>query len=613
MLGTSKTLRPIISCFYPYFTPIRQCTTTKTTTTTNIFIDSLIQQARLQNTQQSVHRKLTVTDNGLDQDDDPCVATKLIVKYSKLGSIDNARQVFDKMRNRTTWVWNVLFRAMAVAGDGEEVFNLYRMMNVDGVMPDNFTYTFVLKACLSGETTLLVKVNEIHGRILRHGYGTHVHVMTTLVDVYGKFGCVWDARFVFDEMPMRVVVSWSAMIACYARNGCSFEALGCFSDMMLENNGLLPNSVTMVSVVQACTELAALEQGKVLHGYVLRKGLDSILPVVNALVTMYAKCGELELGHCVFNQMVRRDVVSWNSMISSYGVHGFGRKAVEVFKEMLFTGIQPSYISFVSVLGACSHEGLVEEGKSLFESMVKEHGMYPTIEHYACLVDILGRANRLDEAAKVIEEMPIEPGPTVWGSLLGSCRIHCNVEFAERACKRLFELEPENAGNYELMAEIYAKAEMFNEAKKIKELQDALGIQILPGCSRLEVSRKLYSFTSTNKLDPENEQIHALLLKLSNDTRAIGYVPQEKELLCDIGEEEKERIGHHSEKLALAFGLINCKQGAPIKITKNLRLCEDCHSFTKFVSQIAHREIVVRDINRIHHFRDGVCSCGDYW
>ncbi|KAL1829077.1 hypothetical protein ACET3Z_007489 [Daucus carota] len=560
----------------------------------------------------TVHRRLI--HDGFDQD--PFLATKLIDMYSQLDSVERARKVFDRIRRRTVFVWNAIFRALSLKGNGEEVLNLYRKMNAIGARSDRFTYTYVLKACVAGEGLSwgLSKGREIHAQILRHGYESHVHVMTTLMDMYARFGCVDDACFVFNEMPERSVVSWSAMIACYVKNGMSLEALELFREMMGESDDLLPNSVTMVSVIQACSALAALEQGKLIHAYVLRKGLDSVLPVTSALVTMYARCGELELGRRVFDQMDRKDVVAWNSMISSYGSHGFGRKAIDLFNEMVRSGIKPSLISFVSVLGACSHEGLVEEGKRLFDSIRKEHGMYPSVEHYACLVDILGRANLLEEAAKVISDMRIEPGPTVWGSLLGSCRIHCNVEFAEMACKRLFQLEPENAGNYVLMAEIYADAGMWDEVKRVKNLLEMQGIQKLSGCSWIEVKRKIYSFSSADELNPQNEQIHALLLKLSTEMKEMGYVPQTKVVLYHLDEEEKERIVlGHSEKLALAYGLINNSRGKTIRITKNLRLCEDCHSFTKFISRFVSREILVRDVNRIHHFRDGICSCQDYW
>ncbi|XP_050236377.1 pentatricopeptide repeat-containing protein CRR2, chloroplastic [Mercurialis annua] len=561
---------------------------------------------------QLVHQHLT--ENGYDQD--PFLATKLINMYSSFDSIDDARKVFDEMRSRTIYVYNALFRALTLVGNGEEVLGLYRRMNSIGMGSDRFTYTYVLKACVAsnGLVSLLTKGKEIHAQILRRGYEAHVHVMTTLVDMYARLGCVSYGSFVFNQMPVKNVVSWSAMIACYSKNGRPFEALELFREMMLETKDLCPNSVTMVSVFQACAALAALEQGKLLHGYILRRGLDSILPVISALVTMYARCGKLELAQCVFDQMDNRDVVSWNSLISSYGVHGFGREAIHIFEQMIRDGVRPSPVSFISVLGACSHAGLVEEGKRLFESMNKHYGIHPSVEHYACMVDILGRANRLEEAAKIIQDMRIEPGPKVWGSLLGSCRIHNNVELAEWAGTKLFELEPTNAGNYVLLADIYAEAGIWDGVKRVKKLLDARGLRKVSGCSWIEVKRKIYSFMSADELNPRIEQLHALVVKMSKEMKEKGYVPQTKGVLYDLDEEEKEQIVlGHSEKLAVAFGLINSNSRDTIRITKNLRLCEDCHLFTKFISKLTNREILVKDVNRFHHFRDGVCSCGDYW
>ncbi|XVF46595.1 hypothetical protein PTKIN_Ptkin03bG0039800 [Pterospermum kingtungense] len=561
---------------------------------------------------QSLHSH--ISENGYDQD--PFLVTKLISMYAALDSLDDARKLFGKTRKRTIFVWNELFRALTLAGFGEEVLGLYRKMNRTGIPSDKFTYTYVLKACVVSEclASLLKKGKEIHAHILRHGWESHVHIMTTLADMYARFGYVSHASSVFREMPVKNVVSWSAMIACYAKNEKPFKALELFREMMVETHDLLPNSVTMVSVLQACASLAALEQGKLIHAYVLRRGLDSVLPVISALITMYSRCGKLELGQLIFDRMEKRDVVSWNSLISSYGIHGFGKKAVQIYQEMIRHGVSPSPVTFISLLGACSHAGLIEEGKKLFASMRKEHGIYPSVEHYACMVDLLGRANRLEEAAKIIDEMRIEPGAKVWGSLLGSCRIHCNVGLAERASSKLFQLEPLNAGNYVLLADVYAEAKMWDEVKRVRKLLETHSLHKVPGRSWIEVKRKMYLFFSVEETNPQIEQIQSLLIKLSAEMKEKGYVPQTKIVLYDLDEGEKERILlGHSEKLAVAFGLINNSKGETIRITKNLRLCEDCHSFTKFISKFANKEILVRDVNRFHHFQNGVCSCGDYW
>ncbi|XXG75313.1 hypothetical protein AAC387_Pa07g3845 [Persea americana] len=562
----------------------------------------------------AVHKHLI--DDGFDQD--PFLATKLINMYSQLDCLDEARRVFQKTQEKTIFLWNALVRALTLAGEGAEAIALYQEMIRIGVACDRFTYPHVLKACVVSSPSSSISVfhvgKAIHTHILRRGFETQVHVATTLVDFYSKFGLVSYARRVFDGMPEKNVVSWSAMIGCYAKNSRPCEALELFHEMMEEVGDDYPNSVTMVGLLQACAALSALGQGKVLHAYILRKGLDAIVSVVNALVTMYVKCGSLEAARQIFDQMCRKDVVSWNSMISGYGIHGFGREAIRLFEEMMGAGVEPNVITFVSVLEACSHVGLVEEGKGLFECMVRKYRIFPSVEHYACMVDLLGRAGQLDEAAKIIEMMRIEPDPIVWSSLLGACRIHGNVELAERASIRLFELEPLNAGNYVLLADIYSEARMWDDVDRVKKLLEARGLRKVPGCSWIEVKKKIYSFVSVDELNPQIEQLHALLLQLSTEMKDRGYVPDTKVVLYELDENEKERIVlGHSEKLAVAFGLINSKNGETIRITKNLRLCEDCHTVTKFISKFTNREILVRDVNRFHHFKDGVCSCADYW
>ncbi|KAJ0984041.1 hypothetical protein J5N97_002397 [Dioscorea zingiberensis] len=561
-----------------------------------------------------VHRHLV--DDGFDQD--PFLSTKLVDMYSHFSSLDDARKVFEKTSEKTIFLWNALLRALAVGDEGEEALVLFRDMVRTGIELDSFSYSFSLKACValrSCEFLASERVREIHGHVLRRGFDSRVHVATTLVDCYAKLGWVSYARRLFDGMLARNVVSWSAMIACYAKNDNPLDALRLFQEMMVSDPDIVPNSVTMVSVLQACAGLAALGQGKVVHGYVLRRGLDSILSVINALITMYAKCGTLVSAQRVFDGMNRRrDVVSWNSMISAHGIHGFGLEAIRLFQEMIHEGVAPTIVTFVSILGACSHVKLVQQGKTLFESMTQEHGIIPRAEHYACMVDLLGRAGQLDEAVKIIEDMRIEPGPTVWGSLLGACRIHGHVELAERACIRLFELEPMNAGNYVLLADIYAGAKMWEQVSRVKKLLETRGLQKVPGCSWIEVNKKVYSFVSVDETNIHIEQLHALLVQIVGEMKGKGYVPKTDVVLYDLDQDEKEQILlGHSEKLAVAFGLINCRQGEVIRITKNLRLCEDCHSVTKFISKFARREILVRDVNRFHHFRDGICSCSDYW
>ncbi|CAD6229133.1 unnamed protein product [Miscanthus lutarioriparius] len=547
---------------------------------------------------------------------DPFLSTRLIDAYAALSALPAARQVFDEAPVKNIFVWNAMLKALALADHGEEALACLADMGRLGVPVDSYSYAHGLKACIAASAShgpASARVREMHAHAIRRGYGLHTHVATTLIDCYAKLGMVGYAERVFTSMPDRNLVSWSAMIGCYAKNERPGDAIQIFQEMMASDADLVPNSITIVSVLHACAGVNALGQGKVLHAYILRRGFDSLVSVLNALMAMYMKCGCLEIGRYIFNWIGRRrNVVSWNSLISGYGMHGFGRESIQVFEEMIQEGISPSIITFISVLGACSHAGLVEQGKKLFESMV-DYNVTPRAEHYACMVDLLGRAGRLDEAVELIQSMRIQPSPQVWGSLLGACRIHGHVEYAEMACSHLFDLEPQNAGNYVLLADIYARAKLQNQVDVLKELLEEHALEKVPGCSWIEVKKKLYSFASVDK-NPQVEELQALIGEFVTQMKNEGYVPDTGSVLYDIEEEEKERILlGHSEKLAVAFGLINTGSGEVIRITKNLRLCEDCHSVTKFISKFTDREIVVRDVNRFHHFRNGVCSCRDYW
>nr|CAB3452878.1 unnamed protein product [Digitaria exilis] len=516
---------------------------------------------------------------------DPFLSTRLIDAYATLSALPAARQVFDEAPVKNIFVWNALLKALALADHGEEALARLSDMGRLGVPLDSYSYAHGLKACIAASAShapASARVREMHAHAIRRGYGLHTHVATTLIDCYAKLGTVTYAERVFAWMPERNVVSWTAMIGCYAKNECPGDAIELFQEMMASDADLVPNSITIVSVLHACAGVNAIGQGKVLHAYILRRGFDSLVSVLNALMAMYMKCGCLEIGRSIFNWIGRRrNVVSWNALISGYGIHGFGRESLQVFEEMTKEGISPNIITFVSVLGACSHAGLVEEGKHIFESMV-EYNVTPRAEHYACMVDLLGRAGCLDEAMELIQSMRIEPTPQVWGSLLGACRIHGHVEYAEMACSHLFDLEPRNAGNYLLLADIYARAKLQNQVDVLKELLEEHALEKVPGCSWIEVKKKLYSFVSVDKKNPQVEEVkkklysfvsmdnknpqveelQALIGEFVTQMKSDGYVPDTGSVLYDIEEEEKERILlGHSEKLAVAFGLINTSRG----------------------------------------------------
>jgi pentatricopeptide repeat protein len=430
--------------------------------------------------------------------------------------------------------------------------------------------------------------------------------------MYAKCGNVNIAHKLFERMPKQDVVSWTAIIAAYSQNGHPHEALAFFNEMQVQ--GIKPNSITIVSVLPACAHLLALEQGKQIHGYAIRSGFESDVVVGTGLVNMYAKCGNVNIAHKLFERMPEQDVVSWNAMILAYGIHGHGEDALALFSQMQQTGTKPDHITFTAILTACSHAGLVDQGWQYFECMKSDYGLAPKLEHYACLVDLLGRAGHLDEAHDIIKKMPLEPNANVWGALLGACRIHCNIELGEQAAKHLFELEPNNAGYYVLLSNIYAEARRWEDVVKLRTMMKERGVKKQPGCSVVAVHREVHTFLVGDRTHPQSEKIYAMLETLYGQMKKAGYVPNTNLVLQDVEEEAKENIlCSHSEKLAISFGIINTSPGTPIRIMKNLRVCSDCHNATKFISKIVGREIIVRDANRFHHFKDGLCSCGDYW
>jgi pentatricopeptide repeat protein len=405
---------------------------------------------------------------------------------------------------------------------------------------------------------------------------------------------------------------WSAMITGYALSGNSREALKLFYQMQLTN--MKPDLATVKSLVPACAHLAALQPGTWMHGYLIKSGFESDVSVGTALVDMYGKYGSIDMARKLFDIMHERDVVSWSAIIAGYGMQGYGENALELFSQMQKTGLSPDHVTFVCVLSACSHAGLLDEGWQIFDSMVRDYDIMPSVEHYACMVDLLGRVGRLDDAEDFIKKMPLKPDAGVWGALPGACRIHCNVELGGRVAEQLFYLEPDNAGHYVLLSNMYAAAGSWDDVAKVRTMMKDKGLKMTPGCTLVEINNRVHQFIADDRSHPHSDEIYATLKSLAGQMKDAGYVPNTGLVLHDVAEEVKERmLWSHSEKLAIAFALINTSPGSPIRITKNLRACVDCHSATKFISKIVKREIIVRDAIRFHHFRDGSCSCVDYW
>lgn len=537
------------------------------------------------------------------------LATKLVNFYSVCDSLRNAHLLFDRIPKSNLFLWNVLIRGYAWNGPYEAAISLYHQMLEYGLAPDNFTFPFVLKACSA--LSAIEEGRNIHEHAIRTGWETDVFVGAALIDMYAKCGCVRSAREVFDKIEERDAVLWNSMLAAYSQNGHPDESLALCSEMALA--GLRPTEATLVTVISASADIAALPQGKELHGFSWKHGFESNDKVKTALVDMYAKCGSVKVARNLFERLKEKRVVSWNAIITGYAMHGHANEALDLFEEMKEKSL-PDHITFVGVLAACSHGGLLDEGWIFFESMVRDYRIVPTIQHYTCMVDLLGHCGRLDEAYNLIMQMRAMPDSGVWGALLNSCKIHGNVELGEVALEKLIELDPDDSGNYVILSNIYAQAGKWEGVARLRKLMIDRGIKKGTAYSWIEVKNKVYAFLSGDTSHPDSDAIYTELKRLEGRMKEAGYVPDTGSVFHDVEDDEKTNmVCSHSERLAIAFGLISTPPGTRLLITKNLRVCEDCHVAIKFISKITEREITVRDVNRYHHFEDGICSCGDYW
>ena len=536
------------------------------------------------------------------------VGNALVHMYAKSGSIEDAAVVFDRMKERNIFTWTVMIGAYAGSGRGVEAYDLYLKMK-EGFQPDAVTYVSLLNDCAS--TGALEWVKDVHKHILEGGYESDVRVGSALVHMYARSGSIEDARMVFDRMKERDVITWNVMIGAYAGSGRGVEAYDLY--LKMKEEGFQPEAATYVSLLNDCASTGALEWVKDVHRHILEGGYESDVRVGSALVHMYAKSGSIEDAQFVFERMEECDVMTWNIMIGGLGQHGRGQDALELFRKMKADGLVPDAYSFVALLSACSHAGLVDEGRETFCAM-KDYGVELTVVHYTCMVDLFGRAGLLEETKRFISSMPVEADAGTWGALLGACRTYGNVELGELAAKEVMKLEPADASPYVLLSNIYAAAGQWDQVSFIRHMMQERGIRKEPGVSWIEISNKVHRFVVGDRSHPEAEKIYDVLNNLSKELKAEGYIPDTRLVLRNIDEEQKvHALCAHSEKLAIAYGLMHTPRGMPIRVYKNLRVCSDCHTATGFISKVTGREIVTRDANRFHHFRDGVCSCGDYW
>ncbi|KAJ0968861.1 hypothetical protein J5N97_021738 [Dioscorea zingiberensis] len=563
---------------------------------------------------------------------DVFVGSALVDMYAKFGHLEAAKKVFDSLSDCNAATWTALIGGYALSGYEEEAFRLFNQMRTMHVPLDQFSLATALAVCCSNRDMYVGM--QMHSISIKFGFGSSTPVSNALLSMYAKCGSVTCAESVFQLMAIKDIISWTSMVTAYSQVGNVRKARDFFDSMVTRNlvtwNAMLaayiqhdhfeeglklyilmlrqgtvkPDWVTFATLLSACADSAVWRLGNQVIAHALKIGLSSDISVANGIITMYSKCGRISEARDVFDAILDKDLVSWNAMITAYAQNGLGKEAVSIFESMLGIGIRPDFISYVAVLSGCSHAGLVAEGKCYFDSMTRIHKISPGLEHFACMVDLLGRAGLLEQAKEIIDNMPIKPSAEVWGALLGACKIHGNTTLAEISVKHLLELDLKDSGSYVLLAKLYSDSGKLDDTAEVRKFMKERRIRKNPGCSWIEVKDRIHVFTADDVKHPQINDIQKMLDGLIKKIKGMGYERNDT-----LGTQK----GHHSEMLTVAFGLMILPEWMPVYVMKNLRICSNCHIAIKLISQVTARELVVRDANRFHHFKQGCCSCGDYW
>ncbi|XP_057974220.1 pentatricopeptide repeat-containing protein At5g15340, mitochondrial [Malania oleifera] len=599
---------------------------------------------------EKLHARIVTT--GLASSPNSFLHNALLHLYAACGCTWHARKLFDEIppSHRDAVDWTTLMSCFARNGLLIDAIQLFTEMRKFGLKPDEVTMVCLFSACaLVGD---VVAGAQMHAFMAKMGLGFGVTICNAAMDMYVKCGLMDDARRLFEEMeessvvswtvmlvgvirwegvgsgrlwfdamPERNEVAWTIMLVGYVEGGFSQEGFSLLGEMIF-GLGYGLNHVTLCSILSGCSQSGNLNMGKWVHLYALKAMEEEMsIMVGTALVDMYAKCGKINTALELFKKMPRRNVVAWNAMISGLAMHGQGQDVLNIFPQMV-KEVKPDDLTFTSVLSACSHSGLVDQGCHYFHDLESMYGITPKVEHYACMVDLLGRAGRLEEAEILVKKMPILPNEFVLGSLLGACSVHGKLWLGERLLQELLEMDPHNTEYHILLSNMYALAGRPDKANSLRQVLTKRGVRKVPGLSSIHIGGKVHQFNAGDKSHPQTLHIYIMLDEMIRKLRLAGYVPQTTcQVFSNNGtwdnadelEEKEQALFSHSEKLAVCFGLISTRAGVPLYIFKNLRICQDCHSAMKMVSEIYNREIVIRDRNRFHCFKRGSCSCSDYW
>nr|GLL18019.1 pentatricopeptide repeat-containing protein At5g50390, chloroplastic [Ipomoea trifida] len=539
---------------------------------------------------------------------DMYMSNRILLMHVRCGLMLDARQLFEEMPQKNYVSWNKMVAGLVESGDYVEAFQLFiRKSEYSDAGPRLISPMIVAAAGLE----LISAGKQLHCFAVKLGLADDIFISCSLINMYSKCGSIEDAQFVFDEMPEKTSVGWNTIIAGYAFNGYSEEALCLYYEM--QEAGVQMSSATFTIVLRVCTRLASVEHAKQAHAGLVRHGFGSDIIANTALIDFYSKWGRIEDARNVFNKMPKKNVISWNALIAGYGNQGRGVEAVELFDKMAYEGMVPNHVTFLAVLSACSYSGLTDLGWEIFDSMRRDYKVKPRQMHYACMIELLGREGLLDEACSLLRDVPFRPSLNMWAALLTACRVHENSVLGKLAAERLYELGPKKLSNYIVLLNIYNSVGKLEEAAAVVQTLKRKGLRMMPACTWIEIQKQQVVFYSADKHHAQTKEIYENLDNLMLEISKHGYVAKERTLLPDVDESEEKLLPYHSERLAISFGLINTPSGSPLQLVQSHRICNDCHNAIKLIAMVTDREFVIKDDSRFHRFKNGRCSCGDYW
>lgn len=526
---------------------------------------------------------------------DVCVGSAMVDMYMKCSHFTgDALRVFRGITSPNVICWTSLISGFAEHGFEEDSFESYEQMRAAGVLPNSFTISTILRACSIAKSynhTL-----KLHGYIIKSNLFWDIVVWNALVDAYAALAMVDDAWHVIGRMSHRDTITYTSLATRINQMGHHEMALDVITHM--NNDDVKMDGFSLTNFLSASAALATMETGKQLHCYSVKSGFGSSISVLNGLIDLYWKCGCASDAYRVFGEISEPDIVSWNSLISGLVSNGYVSSALSAFEDMKLAGCKPDSVTVLSVLSACSRGGLVDLGLEYFHTMKEKYDIAPQLDHYICLVDLLGRAGRLEDAMEVIVTLPFKPDPLIYKTLLGACNLHRNIPLGEDMARRGSELDPSDPAFYVLLAKLYDDSGQSDLAIKTRRLMRERGLRMNPEQSWIELRNKVHIFIARDRSHPQINEVHEKIESIITEFQRRGYLY-----------DDREDHSYHSEKLAVAFGLLNSPSNVPIRVSKNTRICRDCHDFIKLVTQLVDREIIVRDGNRIHGFKKGECSC----